>query len=173
MGAVRSDAVMTQICAEVKNYFVRTASDIFRGTFAVSGGVMTLSDAADGRADADFREMFLSGRYIRVIGSVFSDGVHAVQEDGTISAADETFAGEVWLMAPPTDFLLLADDIAAWTEKYGDKVTSPFASESFAGYSYSMRGTSRWRGDNSGSADDFGWQNAFRSRLNKFRRMMV
>lgn len=99
----------------------------------------------------------VSGQYYRILGSVFNDGLHRV-DDGEL-LIDEEFDGEVWALAIPRSVQDLAKEIAAWREKNPetDKV-----SESFGGYSYS-------RGQNaSGGAG--GWQAAFAGRLNAWRR---
>ncbi|MBQ4353604.1 MAG: hypothetical protein IJC71_01785 [Clostridia bacterium] len=169
-GALTGADVMTSLCREVRNYFVRRTDDKIAGTFTVSEGVLTLS-GGDLRAET---VSIMPGQYFRVIGSAFSDGVRQAPADGlALPLADETFTGEIWLMAPPPDFLQLADEIAAWCEKYSEMTTSPYASESFGGYTYTLRGTSKWRGDTSGTVTDVSWQNAFRRRLNHFRRMTV
>ena len=59
----------------------------------------------------------------------------------------------------------LADEIAAWREKYGAVMDSPYTSESFGGYSYSKASGA---GDSTGSG---GWQSAFRARLNPYRKL--
>ncbi len=168
-----SNAVITEICAEIKNYFVRNASHKIVGTFHLSQGVLTLCEDAEGMTaeafDALMEEGAEKGRYLRLIGSLYSDGVVSLPMEGP----EETFTGEVWLMSPPPDFLALAKEIDAWTEKYGESVSVPYASESFEGYSYTLRGTSRWRDNDSTTATDFGWQCAFRRRLNKYRRILV
>ena len=83
---------------------------------------------------------------------------------------DEVFIGGVWLMAVPRDFLNLVADIEAWNDKYGgvdSAAQSPFSSESFGGYSYS-KGSS---GSGSGGGAAITWQNNFRSRLNRWRKI--
>ena len=77
---------------------------------------------------------------------------------------DETFDGAVWALAVLKAVVELAGEIAAWQEKYGAVVDSPYTSESFGGYSYSKAG-----GTESGGAG--GWQAAFRARLNPYRKL--
>lgn len=98
------------------------------------------------------------GQYYRIRGSTFNDGLHHSGDADDI-LTDEAFEGEVWALAVPRAVQELAGEVAAWVENNPatDKV-----SESFGGYSYS-------RGQNaSGGAG--GWQAAFASRLNAWRR---
>ena len=99
----------------------------------------------------------VSGQYYRIRGSVFNDGLHRV--DGGEALTDESFTGEVWALCIPKAVQELAEEIAAWRESNPE---TDKTSESFGGYSYS-RGQSA-----SGSVG--GWQAAFASRLNAWRR---
>lgn len=118
-----------ELCAECRNWFLR---GIVRGTFTVSGGLLELDDVPD-------------GQYVRIVGSVFNDGVHQCPVSGL---ADEIFSGAVWLMAVPADFLALLNDINAWEAANKDAIASataeilsagPYTSESFAGYTYTKK----------------------------------
>ena len=140
--------MLTELCAEIRNYFL--ASDgIHTGTFTISGGkIMPL----------DFLK---EGQYFRIVGSTFNDGVHQYP---AADLADESFAGSVWAMAVPPAVIALADEIKAYCESDAAK-PSPFNSESFGGYSYT-RAT-----DDKGAA--LSWQNVFAKRLNNYRRINV
>lgn len=140
--------MLTEICQELKNWFC-SDGDHYEGNFTISGGVLTPSD------------FLLSGQYYRVIGSVFNDGVHKFG-DSTDLLTDECFDGAVWAMRVPQAVITLSGEIDAWAEKYGGAASSPFQSESFKGYSYT-------KASGSGNASD--WQSAFRSRLNKWRKI--
>lgn len=99
----------------------------------------------------------VSGQYYRIRGSVFNDGLHRI--DGGEALTDEAFTGEVWALAIPKAVQDLAEEIAAWRESNPE---TDKTSESFGGYSYS-RGQSATGGVG-------GWQAAFASRLNAWRR---
>lgn len=150
--------MLTQICQYLRNWFER---EKFFGAFAVSGGVLTY---ADGTALP-----LLSGQYYRIIGSVFSDGVHR-WADAKDTLPDETFTGAVWSMGIPADVLTLAADVAAWCAKYAgtdSAAMSPFTSESFGGYTYSKNA-----GGGTGSAGGgTSWQAAFADRLAPWRKI--
>lgn len=138
--------MLTEICAELHNYFCQDADKHF-GEFTVSGGII---------APLDFLQ---DGQYFRVIGSVFNDGVYQYPAAGL---TDETFDGAVWPMRVPPAVVKLSEEIKAFVESDSGK-PSPYVSESFGGYSYSKAT------DKNGVAA--GWQTVFASRLNKWRKV--
>ena len=158
--------IMTSLCREVRNYFVRSVDDKVSGTFSVVGGEISLSSPI-GR---NFQ--IKDGQYFRIVGSLFNDGVWIYSSESMSALRDEEFDGQIWLMAPPKDFVELADEIAVWIEKYNDAVLSPYASESFGDYSYTLRGTSR-RNESARDGEDASWQTAFKRRLDAYRRICV
>ncbi len=147
--------MLTEICAKIKNYFVAHDEDRHFGIFAISGGIIT--PPFDVPTD-----------YIRIIGSHLNDGVHKLSDNDLV---DETeFEGAIWVMSPPKAFLELVSEIETWQEKNGgadSAALSPFNSESFGGYSYS-KGTVTTA---SGAQTAMGWENAFASRLNVWRKI--
>lgn len=149
--------MLTEICQELKNWFER--EKIF-GDFKIEDGNIT-----KGGEDLPLVE----GQYFRIIGSLFNDGVHQVSS--SLHLKDEEFSGAVWSMAVPPTVIDLAAEIKAWQAKYGgvDSVSmSPYASESFGGYSYSKSGGGAGSSANGGAGT---WQGAFASRLNMWRKI--
>lgn len=138
--------MLEQVLRHLNNWFL---VEIHEGTFTVENGSITLP-------------FLLTNQYFRIVGSVFNDGLH--QYPAT-DLTDETFTGMVWALAVPKAVVVLAEDIAAWEEKNGEAVASPYQSESFGGYSY----TKRSAGNDSGTLN--GWQDAFRGRLNDWRKL--
>jgi hypothetical protein len=150
---------LNDLCTELKNWFDTSR---YFGTFTIRDGVINLSDL---EADKSIQE----GQYFRIIGSVFNDGVyqHGNIPDGTLK--DESFDGAIWPMAIPPEVMGLLDEINDWETKLEEsgKKNSPYSSESFGGYSYSIASNSSAAGQNA----DFGsWQSAFASRLNRWRK---
>lgn len=142
--------MLTELCQELRNWF-----DCERhfGTFEIAGGNITAPFLAE-------------GQYFRIIGSLFNDGVHQYP---AYDLQAETFDGAVWALAIPQPVIKLAQEIQAWRDKYeaADSVAmSPFASESFGGYSYTKASGSS--SDGSGSVT---WQAAFKTRLNAWRKI--
>ena len=146
--------MLTQICAELKNYFSSNGDRIIGDFEIISGNIVPSISIQD-------------GQYYRIVGSVFNDGVHKFG-DITDNLVDEpTFHGAVWLMRVPEDVINLATEIAEWQSKNADIISSPYMSESFGGYSYSKAvGNS-----NSGGTSNYSWKDAFASRLNPYRKI--
>lgn len=148
--------MLTELCQELRNWFpVRKKNGdavSYPGTYTITGGVLT----------ADF---MARGQYFRITGSLFNDGVH--RNDQTDILTDETFDGTVWPMAVPKAVIDLAAEIAAWRTKYeasDSAALSPFASESFGGYSYS-------KASGGAGASAPSWRTTFSSRMNAWRKL--
>lgn len=148
--------MLTEICQFLRNWFER---DRLTGRFVVANGAITY---ADGTALS-----ILEGQYYRIIGSVFNDGVHKLAEEDTLKNEPE-FTGAVWLMAVPPAVAELDADIGKWLEDNAAALNSPYTSESFGGYSYSLRSaTSGAAGEISGLS----WQSQFAARLAPWRKV--
>ena len=139
--------MLEQVLRHLNNWFL---VGIHEGTFTVENGSITLP-------------FLQTNQYFRVCGSVFNDGLH--QYPAT-DLTDETFTGTVWALAVPKAVVALAEDIAAWEEKNGEAVLSPYTSESFGGYSYTKAS-----GGKTDTSAVTGWQDTFRSRLNDWRKL--
>ena len=151
--------MLTEICQYLRNWFIRDEDeDLLVDTFTISGGVLTDSDG--NTLD------LLEGQYYRIIGSVLNDGVHQFA-DSNDTLVDETFDGAVWFMAIPPVVISLVEEIEAWVSANSDAISSPYQSESFEGYSYSLKN------GNSGTSAENGvtWQNQFKARLNPWRKI--
>lgn len=120
------------------------------GTFAIENGRL------------DVPELDIpDGAYIRIFGSIFNDGVHLYGDD---DLTDETFTGNVWLLAIPTELLQLVREIEE-SVSAANKATAGgvMKSESFDGYSY----TRMTRAD--GSLMD--WRDVYHDRLARWRKI--
>lgn len=140
--------MIDHVLAYLRNYFPRWYR---QGTFIVSNG----SIEVDGLQE---------DQYFRICGSVFNDGVHRYPASDLM---DEVFEGTVFALAIPPALLDVVKDIEVWQEKNGEKAAGPFQSESFGGYSYTLKS-----GAESGSGSGgFGWESAFKSRLSRWRKI--
>ena len=138
--------MLTEICAELRNWFV-VPDGVHIGTYTISGGSI---------APLDFLQ---EGQYFRIIGSVFNDGVHQYPAS---DLTDEVFNGAVWAMAVPPAVIDLSAEIDEYNKSDAGKA-SPFTSESFGGYAYTKA--------TDASGAPIGWQKAFASRLNQWRKL--
>lgn len=133
-----------ELMRHCRNFFVAGASQ--GGTWKIENGGINLP-------------FLLDGQYFLVEGSVFNDGVYQYPAYDLVS---EVFEGFITPLAPPKAFIELADEIGAWrakNEALDNENMSPFASESFGGYSYSKP---------NGSVS---WKEAFKSRINEWRKL--
>lgn len=146
--------MLTEICGSIKNYFAKD-EDKYIGEFSIVNGRIV-------------PEIELPTDYFRIVGSRKNDGVHCLTDEGDTLIDEGKFKGAVWIMSPPKAFLDLAAEIEAWQAKNGGaegEAMSPFNSESFGGYSYSKSG------GGTGTGAVTGWQAAYASRLNMWRKI--
>lgn len=137
---------ITDFCEEVNNYFDQVR--IF-GTFEIKNGSLDLSDS-------DVK----NGQYIRIVGSTFNDGVHPYPVYGL---KDEKFRGAVWAMAVPSSAIAQITEINQWEATNQSTLNSPYQSESFGGYSYTLKTENAEGGLN--------WQTHFRRKLDRWRKI--
>ena len=113
--------MLEQLCAWLRNWFI---SKKLLGSFGIVNGTIDLSSFGA-----------QTGQYIRVIGSVFNDGVYTYPVAGL---QDEVFDGAIWLLAVPPTVSEMADRLEEWqaAQAEGSGSFSSFLSESFGGYTY-------------------------------------
>lgn len=148
--------MLTEICAEIKNYFTFKDDKHFGDFAIVDGHIEPLFD--------------FPTDYIRIVGSHLNDGVHKISDADLVD--EGKFHGAIWIMSPPKAFLDLAKEIEDWQALYGkadSQAMSPFNSESFGGYSYSKSAGTGAAGIGAAST----WQSAYATRLNAYRRIRV
>ena len=125
-------------------------------------------EIAGGELPASVSERLLEGQWYRIDGSYLNDGLH--QHPDT-ELSDETFDGTISLLAIPRPLLRLAQRIQDYIDQTADATEkarrSPFQSESFDGYSYSLKSGN---GSNSASGGLSGWQSEFAGELNAWRK---
>ena len=150
--------MLQQVCEHIHNYFIQHT---YTGSWTIAGGVLSLP-------------FLLDGQRFWITGSVLNDGVYTYHAAGiknddnkkAAGLADETFTGTVCAMAIPRDVLGLVDEIGAWQDKYGAASESPYSSETVNGvYTYTKAVKSEGAGGGS-----YGWQDVYRSRLNRWRK---
>lgn len=137
--------MLEQVLRYLRNWF---PVSFHNDTFVVENGSIALP-------------FIKEGQYFRIIGSVFNDGVY---KHPVTNLTDETFNGAIWAMAIPKTVLDMVEEIEAWNTKNAERVTSPYQSESFGGYSYTLK-------PENGSGGGVTWESAFASRLNAWRKI--
>lgn len=145
--------MLEEVLRNLNNWF-EVPGKRLTGFFEVSGGCIGLPDG-----------WLLDGQYFRIEGSVMNDGLH---QWPAYDLVDEGFEGEVQALAVPMAVQDLADRIEIWWEKYGKAAESPYQSESFGGYSYTKASGGE---SQNGSQGGYTWQSAFRSELNRWRKL--
>ena len=141
--------MLEELMRECRNYFL-IPGGVHPDTYTIKDGSIALP--------------FLRvGQYFRIVGSTFNDGVYQY-EDFTL--VDETFTGAVWVLAVPQEFERLAENIQKWRTEYEDTQNSPFQSESFGGYSYSLKSDSSSHGSSL-----VGWRRTFSNDIRKWRKL--
>lgn len=147
--------VLEQILWHIHNWFDH-------GTFPVEG---CSTEGGSLPASVPIPE----GAWYRIQGSLFNDGLHRMGED---ELEGETFDGTVTVCAIPKALIDLAGEIADWIDDNAesDKAArqGPYQSESFDGYTYTKKTDSRAQ---NGSGGLTGWQAAFASDLNPWRKI--
>ena len=138
--------IITEICAELRNWFV-VPNGVHIQTYTISGGSI---------APLDFLQ---DGQYFRIIGSVFNDGVHQYP---AADLTDEVFHGAVWAMAVPPSVIDLAAEIEEYNKSDAGKA-SPYISENFGGYGYTKATGSNGK--------VLTWKSVFADALNRYRKL--
>ena len=121
--------------------------ELYGGEFKIENGSIALP-------------FLLDGQYFRIVGSVLNNGVYKNPANGL---KDEVFCGAIWALAIDPALVELAEEIAEWQKQYKKAVESPYQSESFGGYSYTIK--------DGGNGENISWKKAFAKRLNQWRKI--
>lgn len=136
--------MLGQVLAHLRNYFLHSYET---RTFEVSNGSIELP-------------RLRAGQHFCISGSVFNDGVYQYPVS---DLKDEVFYGTVFALAIPKSLLDLVKEIEDWQTANGKASASPYQSESFGGYSYTMK--------SGADGASVSWQSAFADRLNVWRKI--
>lgn len=154
--------MLQEIMDYIHNYFVPLQVD--QRTYTISDGMISPDfDAEDG-------DRFL------ICGSRRNDGVYTyyangIKNDDDTEAAglrDETFAGTIRVMSVPPALITLSEEISQWVVSNSGTLSSPMQSESFNGYSYTLKS-----GSGKGGNGPLTWRDQFGSQLERWRRPCV
>lgn len=141
--------MLTELCQELHNWFT-DKTEIQFGSWRIEDGSISLP-------------FLLEGQFFRIVGSVYNDGVHVY---GETVLADEEFTGAIWPMKIPVAIIMLDEKISNWQKKNAEAVESPYQSESWGGYSYTLKS-----GGTNSSAAGVTWQGVFANELNRWRKL--
>lgn len=150
--------MLQQVLEHIHNMFVKSPNP---GTYTIEGGALSLS-------------FLKEGQRFWVVGSDLNDGVYTYHDDGIkddddseeVGLRDETFSGSVCALAVPPAVIALAGEINQWVESYGDSANSPYTSENVIGvYSYTKAS------GGTGAGGSLGWQDVFKSQLDRWRKV--
>lgn len=152
--------MLQQVCEHIHNYFIKAP---YCGEYEIANGVISPS--------VGLKE----GQRFWITGSDLNDGVYTYHASGITDDDDanavglkaETFAGTICALAVPPSLIALASEIKEWVANNDSVLNSPLASESFNGYSYSLKSGSGANGT------AFSWQDQFRSQLNRWRKISL
>ena len=148
------DATMLeQVLGSIHNWFVRDTLSV--GECIIEDGALPASVPIS------------DGVWYRIQGSYLNDGMH-LKGDDSEGLVDETFSGTITTHVIPRPLLAVVEEISEYQAKHGASANSPYQSESFGGYSYSLKGNSAASGTNAPST---GWRAVFAGRLNQWRKL--
>lgn len=140
---------INDFCEETKNWFDYERSF---GIFEIKNGTIVIPDMQN-------------GQYFRICDSVFNDGVYQYPASGL---KDEVFDGAIWYMKVPPDVETLIADMTTWETANADAINSPYQSESFGGYSYSLKTGQSSSGKGDGSVNAF---THFADKVDRYRKV--
>lgn len=150
--------MLQEVLEYIHNYFVKEATD---GTFAIAAGAISPSIALK------------EGQRFMICGSDLNDGVYTFRaagirnDDDTEEAGllDESYAGTICAMGVPPALIALSAEIKQWVENNQAALSGVFQSESFNGYSYSMKS-----GGGNGGNGALTWRDIYGKRLERWRK---
>ena len=167
--------MLQEIMEYLNNYFVPiSAKEV---TYTISDGVISPSFGAE---DGD-RFLICGSRrndgvytwHADVIGTDDDERIPPATQGGeeTIKAAglrDETFAGTIRVCSIPPVLLALSGEIKAWVDANSAALSSPYQSESFNGYSYTLK-----TGGTQGGGSCLTWRDQYGKQLERWRRPFI
>lgn len=143
--------MLDEVCGYLNNWFPAPGG-VHAGSYTVTDGKLTLPFLA-------------KGQYYRIIGSVFSDGIHRAGDTDDV-LPPESFRGAVWALAIPPAVIKIAEEINAWEAANAATLASPYQSESFGGYSYTKA-----TAGGSGTQQALTWRNVYAAKLARWRKL--
>jgi len=150
--------MLQQIMDNVHNYFIKEA---VVGSYEIADGMISLPFVKEGQR-------------FWITNSDFNDGVYTYYESGirndddseAAGLHDETFTGTICALAVPPAVNALSGEIKAWVANHQQALESPYQSENVIGvYSYTKAN------GGSGAGGSVGWQDVYKTQLDRWRRV--
>ena len=149
--------MLEQICENICNYF---EGNRVEGKFEISNGMISLP--------------LLDGQRFLIRGSVLNDGMYTYHDTGimndddteAVGLQDETWAGTICALTVPPAVIALSAEVKAWVDANGEIMNSPYTSENVLGV-FSYTKTS----GGSGAGGTVSWQDVFKDKLKRWRRV--
>ena len=154
--------MLQEVMDYIHNYFVPLKAE--KKSYTIAAGAISPDFGAE------------EGDRFMICGSRRNDGVftfHAggIRNDDDTEAAglrDETFAGTIRVCSVPPALLALSEEISSWVASNSGMLSSPMQSESFNGYSYTLKS-----GGGNGGNGPLTWRDQFGKQLERWRRPFV
>lgn len=125
--------MLQELMEHINNYFAPQYAE--EKEYTIAGGVISPPFGAE---EGDRFWICMSRRNDGVY--TWHEGYIANDDDTDVAGlVDETFAGTIRVCSVPPAVLALSREKSKWEETYGGQQDSPIGSESFNGYSYTLR----------------------------------
>lgn len=145
--------LLEQVLGYIHNWFTRDTIQV--GGCRIEDGSLPASVS------------FPDGVWYRIQGSYLNDGMHLRGDEGE-GLTDETFSGTITTHVIPKALLTVVEEMTEWQQKEGAKANGPYQSESFGGYSYTLKGSSASSGTTPPAT---GWRAVFAGRFTQWRKL--
>ena len=125
--------MLQEIMEYIHNYFVPERAE--KKTYTISDGMISPSfDAEDGD-----RFLICMSRRNDGVYTWHPDGIKNDDDTEAAGLCDETFAGTIRVCSVPPAVLALSREKSEWEDAHSAQLSSPLQSESFNGYSYTLK----------------------------------
>ena len=151
--------MLQEVLDYIHNYFVPMGAELV--TYTISGGMISpLFGAEDGD-----RFLICGSRRNDGVFTWHADGIKNDDDNKEAGLRDETFAGTIRVMSVPPALVALSGEINQWVAANSAALTNPMQSESFNGYSYTLK-----TGGAAGGSGPLTWRDIYGKQLERWRR---
>lgn len=155
--------MLTEIMEYLNNYFAPISAK--QQEYTIADGMISPDFGAE---DGD-RFLICMSRRNDGVYTWHADEIRNDDDTEVVGLRDETFAGTIRVCSVPPALLALSQEINDWVEKNSAQLSSPMQSESFNGYSYTLKSGN----GGSGGSGPLTWRDQFGKSLERWRRPFV